>query len=185
MNGTCCFAWVSQGHLSRRLCRCSCWACRCWRPCLCHCGTAGHTRCTSHLHLQQNHYPYPEKMQRHRKNYSWNLFKGSFLTNASVLKNKTSITFDLQVGLSVFKQNVVNAKGGLMCFSTYVGALTLLWLKRRWSYWASLEERGLGFPRAMSSLMSLSWSLCSFDLEQKMRKTDCRQNNRNERRKKE
>lgn len=43
--------------------------------------------------------------------------------------------------------------------------LTLLWLNSLWSYWTSLVLlRGLGTPRAMSSLMSLSWSLCSFDL---------------------
>lgn len=45
--------------------------------------------------------------------------------------------------------------------------LTLLWLKSLWSYWTSLELRGLGTPRAISSLMSLSWSLCSLDLRKK------------------
>lgn len=48
---------------------------------------------------------------------------------------------------------------------------TLLWLKSLWSYCASLEERGLGLPRAMSSLTSLSWSLCSFDLGRGKRKS--------------
>ena len=43
---------------------------------------------------------------------------------------------------------------------------TLVWLKSLWSYWTSLEVRGLGTPRAMTSLISRFSFLCSFDLFQ-------------------